>query len=154
MNTDRPEDPTDPAEPADHADRRQRRDAEEIFDEAAIARFALAVEATAPPVDLAACPRLAEAVCALSDVGVSQRVADWWYTTGKACAGLAIDDTQCDTSNAGYATAAVMYARLVLGRRLDDTDSIVDAAKLALAWDAGRRDITLAAPVTDPRAGR
>lgn len=124
---------------------------DDIFDEAAIARFALAVEGTALPVDLAAAPRLAEAISALADVGVSRRVADWWYTTGKACAGLVIDDTQCDTSDAGYATAAVMYSRLVLGRSLDDTDAIVRAASLALAWDSGRRDTTLAAPVTRPR---
>lgn len=126
-------------------------DADDVFDEAAIARFALAVEGTALPVDLAAAPQLAEAISALADVGVSQRVADWWYTTGKACAGLVIDDTQCDTSDAGYATAAVMYSRLVLGRSLDDTDAIVRAASLALAWDSGRRDTTLAVPVTQPR---
>lgn len=124
---------------------------DDIFDEEAIARFALAVEGTALPVDLAAAPRLAEAISAMADVGVSQRVADWWYTTGKACAGLVIDDTQCDTCDAGYATAAVMYARLVLGHPLDDTDEIVHAASMALAWDSGRRDARLAAPLTSRR---
>ncbi len=121
------------------------------FDEAAIARFAVAVEGTALPVDLAAVPELAETISAMADVGVSQEVADWWYTIGKACAGVVIDDTQCDTSDAGYATAAVMYARLALGHSLGDTDAIVRAATLAMAWDAGRRDTTLAAPLTGPR---
>ena len=123
----------------------------EVFDAAEIARFALAVAATAHPADLAAAPQLAETVCALSELGVSQQVADWWYTTGRACAGLVIDDTQCDTTDAGYATAAVMYARLVLGRSLEHTDAIVTAAALALAWDAGRRDTALAATLTTPR---
>lgn len=126
-------------------------DADAALAEQAIARFAVAVEAVAPPVDLAACPRLGEAICALSDIGVSQEVADWWYTVGKACAGLVIDDTQCDTADAGYATAAVMYARLVLGHPLENTDAIVESAKLALAWDAGRRDTALASPFAPPQ---
>ena len=107
-------------------------------------RFAVAVAAVASPVDLAARPRLEEDVVALVARGVSREVSQWWFGVGKACAGVVIDETQCDTGDAGYATAAVMYARVLLGQSLDDTDAVVRWASAALAWDAGRRGVTLA----------
>lgn len=110
-----------------------------------VARFARAVAATATPLHLAAHPELAAGIEGLARRGVSQAVSDWWFTVGKACAGLAIDDTQCDTSDAGYATAAVMYARVLLDLPLADTDAVVEGVKLALAWEAGSRGCSLAA---------
>ena len=110
-------------------------------------RWAQAVAATSPLMRHAAVPDLPAAVVALADTGIPRDRIDWWYTTGHACAGLVIDDLQCDRSAAEWATAAVMYTRLVCGEPLDDTDQIIEEAKLAVAWDAGARRASTARPL-------
>lgn len=112
-----------------------------------MARFAQAVTATSPPLRHAATGDLTTAALTLADGGIPPDRIDWWYTTGHACAGLVIDELQCDRSAAEWATAAVMYARLAAGEDLDDTDLVVEEAKLAVAWDAGRRGVPTARPI-------
>ena len=115
--------------------------------ETEIPRWAEAVTATSPPVRLAATADLTAAIVALVDTGIPRHRIDWWYTTGHACAGLVIDDLQCDRGAAEWATACVMYARIACNETLDDTDLVVEEAKLAVAWDAGRRGVPTARPI-------
>lgn len=112
-------------------------------------RFAEAATATSPPLRHAATATgdLTADALTLADGGIPPDRIDWWYTTGHACAGLVIDDLQCDRSAAEWATAAVMYARLAAGEDLDDTDLVVEEAKLAVAWDAGKRGAPTARPL-------
>ena len=112
-------------------------------------RFAEAATATSPPLRHAATATgdLTADALTLAAGGIPPDRIDWWYTTGHACAGLVIDDLQCDRSAAEWATAAVMYTRLVCGETLDDTDQIIEEAKLAVAWDAGTRRATTARPI-------
>ena len=114
-----------------------------------MARFAQAVTATSPPLRHAATGDLTTAALTLADGGIPPDRVDWWYTIGHACAGLVIDELQCDRSAAEWATAAVMYARLAAGEALDDTDLVVEEAKLAVAWDAGRRGAPTVRPLGD-----
>ena len=110
-------------------------------------RWAAAVTATSPPLRLAATPDLTAAALSLAGHGIPQERIDWWYTIGHACAGLVIDELACDRSVAEWATAAVMYARLATDETLDDTDVVVEEAKLAVAWDAGTRGAPTAQPL-------
>ena len=114
-------------------------------------RFAEAATATSPPLRHAATATgdLTADALTVAGCGIPPDRVDWWYTTGHACAGLVIDDLQCDRSAAEWATAAVMYARLAAGEHLDDTDLVVEEAKLAVAWDAGKRGAPTARPLGD-----
>lgn len=120
-------------------------------------RWVDAVVATSHPARLIATFDLKAAVLAQVDAGMTNEQADWWFTTGCACAGLVIDDLQCDPGHAEWATAACVYARMSCGEPLTDTDGLIVEAKLAVAWDAGRSGNPTAEPIggisDDPEAG-
>lgn len=112
-------------------------------DDLLVQRLAVAAEATAHPMCLAAQPHLADALLASIRAGISQEHADWWASTGQVRVTGYLNDRLCsDPAVSMWASAVAMHASIACGLPVDD-DHEVDVAEwamLTVAWDAGRRD--------------
>ena len=115
-------------------------------DDPLVQRLAAAVEATANPMVLVTQPDLAAAALVSMRVGVSQEQADWWARTGQVrVTGWLNDTIGSDSAVNMWAAACVMHASIAADLPVDDDHEvdIADWAALAVAWDAGRRDVPL-----------